>query len=310
MLSKILPWDFLQKYPQTMDLKSESIQAFLIDDPYLERVFLDRIPKKEMKFSLYTGNEVTRDFIEEHFINLSFFSEGDPILVMNGENIPSGMLDFLVQTEIDWSTKKLVLFFTKSSKAFTEFAKNKKVHAIEMDSPRPWDGPKMWQFAMKAREVHFDGSVTRFALENLEHNFESFFWLIDTVKMHFPEGAVDIHFLKELVARERFDFFDLVELFHRNPKLFFQEILKKDLDYDWLRGLASSMQNHLIKILYPQDILAKAKPSKYEMGVLDMSERLNRDMVKFYLNFFSDLEVLSKAQDVFAVEKLRREALK
>lgn len=310
MLSKLLPWDFLQKYPETWDAKYEGPQAFLIDDPYLERVFLDRLPKKKTKFSLYTGSEMSRDFIEEHFVNLSFFSDSEPILIMNAETIPSGMLDFILETEIDWSTKKLLLFFTKAGKAVTEFAKNKKVHAIEMDSPRPWDGPKMWAFAMKAREVNFDSAVTRFALENLEHNFESFFWLIDTVKVHFPEGKADVAFLKELIARERFDFFDLIELFHRGPKMFFQEVLKKELDYDWLRGLASSMQNHLIKILFPQEILAKGKHSKYEQGVLDMSEKLNRAVVKSYLDFFSELEVLAKAQDPFILEKMRLEVLK
>lgn len=310
MLSKLLPWDLMQKFPETWDAKFEGPQAFLIDEPYLERVFLDRLPKKKLKFSLYTGSELNRDFIEEHFINLSFFSESDPILVMNAETIPSGMLDFLLETDIDWSAKKLLLFFTKTSKTFTEFAKNKKVHALELDMPRFWEGPKMWQFAMKAKEVNFDGAVTRFALENLEHNFESFFWLIDTVKIHFPEGKVDVNFLKELVARERFDFFDLVDLFHRGPKLFFQEVLKKEMDYDWLRGLSSFMQTHLIKILFPQEILAKSKHSKYEQGVLDMSEKLNRALVKSYLDFFSDLEVLAKAQDPGAIEKLRLEVLK
>jgi hypothetical protein len=310
MLSKVLPWDFLQKFPVTMDPKFEGPQAFLIDEPYIERVFLDRLPKKENKFALYTGNELTRDFIEEHFINLSFFSENDPILVMNAETIPNGMLDFILETDIDWSTRKLLLFFTKSNKSFTEFAKNKKVHAVEMDMPRFWEGPKMWQFCMKAREVNLDSAVTRFALENLEHNFESFFGLIDTVKVHFPDGKVDLNFLKELIARERFDFFELVDLFHRNPKLFFQEVLKKEMDFDWLRTLSSFMQTHLIKILFPQEILAKGKPSKYEQGVLDVSEKLNREMVKSYLDFFSELEVRSKAHDPFVIEKLKLEVLK
>jgi hypothetical protein len=310
MLSKILPWDFIQKSPHTWDAQFEGPQVFLIGDPYLERVFLDRLPKHEMKFALYTGNELNRDFIEEHFINLSFFSENDPLLIMNAESIPSGMLDFLLEKNIDWGTKKLLLFFTKTSKAFTDFAKNKKVLAIEVDMPRFWEGPKMWQFAMKARLVNFDGAVTRFALENLEHNFESFFWLIDTIKIHFPEGPVDLNFLRELIARERYDFFDLIDLFHRNPRLFFQEVVNKEVDFDWLRTLCSFMQSHLVKILFPQELLAKGKHSKYDQSILEMGQRLSRDTVKYYMDFFSELEVLSKAQDPLIINRLRLESLK
>lgn len=310
MLSKILPWDFIQKYPATVDLKGSGLQAFLIEDPYLERIFLDRIPKSEMNYSLYSGNELTRDFIEEHFVNLSFFSEDEPILVMSAENTPAGSLELLLETEIDWSARKLFLFFTKSSKAFTEFAKNKKVQAIELDLPRFWEGPKMWQFCLKARGVNYDASVTRFALETLEHNFESFLGLIDTIQVSFPDGKIDLVALKNLVSRERFDFFELVDLFHRGPKLFFQEVLKKDLDFDWLRGLSAFMQTHLIKILFPQEILSKQKPTKYEQTVLEMSEKLNRDQVKHYLAIFSELETLSKSQDPFILNVLRLQLLK
>lgn len=310
MLSKILPWDFIQKFPETIERKQFGIHSFLIDEPYLERVLLDRSPKKEIKFSLYSGNEITRDFIEEHFVNLSFFSSTDHILVMNAENIPGSSLDFLLETEIDWTDRYLLFFFTKSSKQFTEFAKNKKVQAIEIEQPRFWEGAKLWQFCLKAREVNFDGVVSRFALENLEHNFESFFWLIDTIKTNFPEGKVDLKQLQDLVHRERYDFFELIDLFHKGPKFFFQEILKKEMDYDWMRTLSAFMQTHLLKILFPEELRAKGKLSKYDQSVLDMSEKLNRDTVKYYMDLFSELEILSKSSDIFLVNRLRLESLK
>ena len=88
MLSKLLPWDFLAKFPTTIDQKKPGIYAFLVEDPFQERIILERIPKKELPFSHYSGIDITRDFIEEHFINLSFFSSTDHIQVINGENIP------------------------------------------------------------------------------------------------------------------------------------------------------------------------------------------------------------------------------
>lgn len=310
MLSKILPWDFIQKYPLSIASNKKGINAFLIEEPYLERVILDRLPKKELKFSLYSGNEVTRDFIEEHFINLSFFGANEPILVMNAENIPPASLVFLTETEIEWSEKLFVLFFTKSNKAFVEFAKNKKVQAIEIELPRFWEGAKLWQFCQKAREINLDGTVTRFALENLEHNFESFFWLIDTIKTNFPEGIVNFKVLQSLVTKERWDFFLLSDVFHRSPKLFFLEIINKEMDYEWMRALSVFMQNHLTKILFSEELKNKERLTKYDQTVLEMSEKLDRDMLKYYLGFFSDLEISSKSSDVFLVNRLRLETLK
>ena len=310
MLSKVLPCDFIQKYPKTIDSKQFGIHAFLIDDAYLERVVFDRLPKKEIPFSLYSGGEFTRDFIEEHFINLSFFSSTDNIQVMNAESIPAGSLDFLVETEIDWSDRFLLLFFTKSNKQFTEFAKNKKVNAIELELPRFWEGAKLWQFCQKAREINLDGLVSRFVLENLEHNFESFFWVIDTIKMNFPDGKVDLKKLQELVTKERWDFFELIEVFHRGPKYFFQEILKKDMDYDWMRALSAFMQTHLVKILFPEEIQNKSKLSKYDQSVIEMSEKMNRKAVRSYLDFFAELEILAKSNDVLLVNRIRLELLK
>lgn len=312
MLSKILPWDFIQKYPKTIDPKKFGAHAFLIDDPYLERVVLDRLPKGDFKFALYSGAEFTRDFIEEHFVNLSFFSEKDHILIMNAENIPASSIEFLLEAGIDFSERYLLLFFTKSSKIFNELAKNKttEINAVELEMPRFWEGAKMWQFAQKAREVSMDGAVSRFALEQLEHNFESFFWLLDTIKINFDKAPVDIKVLGELVKKERWDFFELIEVFNQSPKKFFEELLKKEMDYDWMRTMSAFMQTHLIKVLFPEEILAKPKLSKYDQSVIDVSEKQTRESIQYYLGLFSELEIMAKSSDVFLIDRLRLETLK
>lgn len=310
MLSKLLPWDFLPKYPATIDKNKPGIYAFLINDPYLERVLLDSMPKKDIQFSLYSGVEITRDFIEEHFINLSFFSTTDNIQVINGENIKADALTFLVETEIDWSERFMVIFFTKTSKAFTEFAKNKKVNAFEVEEPRFWEGAKLWQFCQKARSVNLPSDVTKFVLDSLEHNFESFFWVIDVIKLNFPEGKVNLDDLKNLVIKERWDFFELMDVFNENPKKFFSEILKKnDGDYDWLRTLFAMMQGHLTKVLAPEDLRQKAKLTKYDQSILVVSEKLPKSEVLKYLRFFSELEILAKSSDELLINKLRLEII-
>jgi hypothetical protein len=310
MLSKYLPWDFLSKNPMTIDKNKPGIYTFLVNEPYLERILLDLIPKKEIPFSLYSGVEITRDFIEEHFINLSFFSSTDHIQVINSENIKSDVLTFLVETEIDWSDRFIVMFFTKTNKAFTEFAKNKKVMSFELEEPRFWEGAKLWQFCQKVKNVNFPSDVGRFILDSLEHNFESFIWVIDMIKVNFPEDKINLKELKTMITKERWDFFELMEIFNENPKLFFSEVLKKnDGDYDWLRTLFAMMQGHLTKMLAPEELRNKTKLSKYDQSILMVSEKISRPVILNYLRFFSELEILAKSSDELLINKLRLEIL-
>lgn len=310
MLSKLLPWDFLPKHPMTIEPKKPGLYAFLVNDPYMERVLLDRMPKKDIPFSLYSGVEITRDFIEEHFVNLSFFSSTDHIQVINGENIQAANLALLTESGIDWSERFMVIFFTKGGKTFTEFAKKTDVMAFEVEEPRFWEGVKLWQFCQKAREVNLAPDVSRFVLDHLEHNFESFFWVIDMIKLNFPDGKVNLEELKTMVQKERWDFFELIDIFNDNPKKFFAEVLKKgDGDYEWLRALFAMMQSHLAKVLSPEEIRAKGKLSKYDQSILVVSEKWNRNLVLKYLQFFSELEVLAKSSDSLLINKLRLEIM-
>jgi hypothetical protein len=310
MLSNFLPWDFLPKHPQTIDTKKPGLYAFLIDDPYLERLLLNRVPKKEIPFSIYSGVEVTRDFIEEHLVNLSLFSTTDHIQVMNAENIQATNLSFLAQAQIDWSERFMALFFTKTSKAFTEFAKYDHVQAIHVEEPRFWEGAKLWQFCQKAREITLPPDVSRFVLESLEHNFESFFWVIDTIRMNYPDGKINTAELQILVKKERWDYFELVDVYIEKPKIFFQEIIKKDIDFLWLQMLFSFMQGHLGKALFPEEIKSKGKLSKYDQVILQASERFSRQDLLASLKFFSDLEIQAKSRDELLINRLRLETLK
>lgn len=310
MLSKFLPWDFLPKHSTVIDIKKPGIYAFLVDDPYMERVLLERLPKKELPFSLYSGVDITRDFIEQHFVNLSFFSNTDHIQVINSENIPQASLNFLLESGVDWSERFLILFFTKSNKSFSEFTKDKNVQGIIIEPPRFWEGAKLWQFCQKVSEVNLPADVSRFALDYLEHNFESFFWLLDTIKLNFPDGKINLSELQLLVKKERWDFFELIDIFNENPKRFFQEILKKDgRDFEWYRALFSFMQGHLTKVLFPEEIRLKGKLSKYDQSIMEVSEKWSRSNVVKYLRFFSELEIMAKSSDEFLLNKLRLETL-
>lgn len=310
MLSKLQAWDVLTKLPQVIDPKKSGLYAFLITDPYLEHIIFSHLPKKEMSFSLYTGTDVTRDFLDEHLVNLSFFSSTDNIVVMNAETIPAQVIKYLQETSIDWSGRYLVLIFNKSNKSFLELSKEKSVFAFDIEEPKFWEGTKLWQFCQKALGVQLAPDITKVVLEHLEHNFESFVWVINTIKTYYPDGNITAAELMGFIKKERWDFFELIDLFNNKPQTFFQEILKKEVDYDWLRSLFAMMQNHLTKVLFPEELQKKGRLSKYDEALLRVSESWNRKDVLQYLKFFSECEILAKSSDPFVIDRIRMELVK
>lgn len=310
MLSKFQPWDFLPKMPKVIDPKKPGLYVLLITDPYLEHIIMGHLPKKEMEFSLYSGVDVTRDFLDEHLVNLSFFSGTDHIQVMNAENIPAAAIKYLVEADVDWSERFMVLLFTKSNKAFTELTKEKSVHGFEIEEPKFWDGPKIWQFCQKARDLQLPNDISRIVLDHLEHNFESFLWVLDTIKTYHPDGKITADELRSYIKKERWDFFELIDIFNSKPQAFFQEILKKETDYDWLRALCAMMQTHLTKVLFPEEIRKKGKLSKYDSAILVVAENWTRSDVMNSLRFFSECEILAKCSDPMIIDRIRLELVK
>lgn len=311
MLSKFLPWDFVNKYPNSLETKRPGVYAFLVTNPYLQKIIIDRIPKSEVELSIYSGNEITRDFLEENFVNLSFFSEQNNILSINAENVPSETLELFVENRLDVDARFLVMFFSKKNKFFTDLTKLESVVGLEVEEPRFWEGQRLWQFLLQQNSLKIPPEVTSFVLENLEHNFESFVWVIDLIKQNFSDSKIDLNLLRELVKKQRWDIFELVAYFDKGPKAFFGEMLKnEEADLSWYRSVFSFMQSHLYKAVHPDEILQKGKLSKYDQQILDLSKKYNKDLLLNYIRKFSELEIEAKLGNQLVVDLVRLEMLK
>jgi hypothetical protein len=86
-------------------------------------------------------------------------------------------------------------------------------------------------------------------------------------------------------------------------------ILSNELDFEWLRSTASSMQGHLVKLLFPAEIKSKEKLSKYDQTIIFQSEKLSRSLIQEDLQFFGDLEIMAKSKDQFILDLLRRKII-
>lgn len=306
MLSKFLPWDFVSHYPTTIVENKPGIYLYYINNPYTQMIVGKNIPSKDIVFNVYSGNEVTRDLLETEFVNLSFFSNQNSLKVINGEQISENVLELFSEGKILANEKSLVIFFSKKTKLFTELSKLENVEAFEIEEARFWEGQKLWQFAQKSYHVTYSREVSHFILENLEHNLESFVWAINLIQLHFSERPVVLNELKELLTKQRWDTFDLMDLFYENPRTFFAELLKReDWDYEWFRSIFSFMQGHLQKVLNPEELAMKGKLNKYDQQILDLSKRINHKEMINYLRVFSELEIKSKASHLFIRDDIK-----
>jgi DNA polymerase III delta subunit len=311
MHSKFLPWDFIDKYPQTISRNSNGIFAILSPDPYIEGILTKNLPKQEKEFQCYTGSDISREFIEEHFCNLSFFSQNENLYIINGEMISVQNSSLFLEKMNEIAVQStIVLFFSKSSKLFLELTKHSTVQAFTIESPRFWEGQKMLQLGTKEKKLDLKPDVIKFILDNIEHNFESIFRALDIIKISFSDANINLAQLKALITRERFDIFELVDLYYQNPKKLYEVMLSNELDFDWLRSVASFMQGHLVKILFPMELMAKGKLSKYDQAIVFQREKLNKEAVKNDLTFFADLEIFAKARDQLILNHLRLKIIK
>ncbi len=314
MYSKISYNDFANKLPKNLDFKKHNLQAIVCEDPYLEIIFRNKI-KNDFKssenesFRLYSGDEITKAFVEDNFLNLSLFLNLEPVIVINADQIEEDVLELINAKNVQ--EMKLVLFYKSIKKNIEKILIANHFQVSDIQLAKFWEGPKLWSFLIQEFGLNVTPEWTRYILENVEATTESFYKMIHTLKLEYGHDLKNIspkeffdHFEKE-----KYDQFELVQLYQQNKQKFFEVIEPKVIDFDWTLGFSMFMQSHLVKVLYPQEISAKEKPNKYELSILNYSEKETRSSVKESLKFFSKLEIMAKNRDLFIVDEVRKNLL-
>ncbi len=87
MLSKVKIWEINQKLNSFFSLKDNKIQFLLCNDPYIEQIIKNKINWGEQKYRTFFGVEITKDFFEENFENLTLFSEPLNLIIFEADKI-------------------------------------------------------------------------------------------------------------------------------------------------------------------------------------------------------------------------------
>jgi hypothetical protein len=305
MLSKISVFDYFNKYREGLPKLDKGIYSIIVDDPYIESFIRKKIPKDKCHYRLLVGKELTKSSVEDLFLNLSFFQSNEPTIVINAQEVSEDVLVFL--NDVNSPDSLLVLFFNKLSKNQSNIInKSEGIVSIEVQAPKFWEGAKLLSFILEMYELKISSEARNYILQNIENSIESFCSIISKIKLDVDnDDQIDIEYLKKKIVKDRFDFFELIEKYHSNNKIFFQELLLRERDYEWFVGFLVFFQGHLIKVLNPEVLIAKDKLNKYEQNIINWSESGSRENFLNDLKFLNKLEIEFKKKNLFALDQIR-----
>jgi|GEM_PF-691659 len=319
MFSKISFYELSPKLKQHFNFKKNNLQAIVCDDAFLEIIFRNKLKNlvredsnkegEKISFRMFSGDEITKNLIEDSFLNLSFFSTNDPVIVINADSMNDEVLELINKENI--SETYMIFFFKSIKKNLEKALLNSQFQLTEVLSAKFWEGQKLLVFLLQENNINSSSEWQKLILENVEHTTEALSHFINSAKneLGFDWTKSSPRDFFSHFERERYDQFELINLFHQNYAKFLETLELKALDFEWLLTFSMFMQSHLVKVLYPQEIAAKEKPNKYEISILQISESQNKNIIKNGLTFFSKLEIMSKNRDVFTLDFIRLKKL-
>lgn len=297
MPSKVSTFDFFRQFKAP----KSGVHVYVINDPFLETFLKNRL-KEVLQFDLLTGVELTRNFLEERYANLSLFSEASHVLVLNGESITEKTFSFWLEDELLIEDQLLIILASKDHKQFTKLeGKNLVKHTI-VEAPKFWEGAKSLDLVLQELQFELAPVYKEMVLEKVENTFEAFHQLIVKLKLIKPEGLKfdrEMHpqnqnFLTENIEENKVDFFKLVDVLNQSPRKFFYTIQKTERDFEYYLSLSLFMQGHVQKSKFPEIVKEKSKLSQYDRQILQTTDAFNEIEREKLEDVFSEMEIMAK----------------
>ena len=308
MPSKTSTFDFFRQF----SAPKNGVHIFVTSDPFIETFLKNRL-KEISKFDLITGTELTRNFLEERYSNLSLFSEASNVLVLNGEAIAEKTFSFWLEDELLIEDQLLIILANKEHKQFAKLEAKKLVKLHLLEAPKFWEGAKVLDLVLQELGYEVAPVYKELILEKVENTFEDFHQLIVKLMLIKPQGFKfdrDAHqenqkILAENIEENKVDFFKLVDVLNQSPRKFFYTIQKSERDFDYYLSLALFMQGHVQKSKFPELVKEKSKLSQYDRQILQTTDAFNeKDRAKLE-EVFSEMEIMAKMKSPYLKQFIR-----
>jgi hypothetical protein len=301
------PWDFKQVRPTVLHQNDRGVIGFCAQDSMIEHFFIERLKEEYRQrgasFKMLTGNDLTKNWIEQELLQPSLFFQEEVIIVLQAELINADAKALLAQSVELMSERTVLLCSWKKSLSLDERLKNVLSEDHVLMLPPPWDMPKLLDYLALEVDYILPPQVRHLVLDVIEPDVESF---VDAL-LKLKQAASDPRELTLEVARDwlslsRMDHFEWGARFAKKDKYFFRDLELFDRD---LGHFFRFMQSYLMKMIDHSYVQKKRAPSKFDREIMALSKQWKKNELLSALHLFGELEVKAKRKDEMLWNDLR-----
>lgn len=310
MLSKWLPWDFFNKFQNSIQTDRPGLYTVLTFDPFITRLFQDNLPQNHFeggKISIIMGRDITCEWLDANLCSLSFFGNSESYFVHSAEEIPKDAQTFLIEREIDFTSRYMILSFAQDLPFRKKVVDKLEGEHIVIQPPPFWEIGKLLDFLADQHKVRLSFDARTFLLNSVENNCADFWMALNILKLNYPDHqSLSLEQVTSVMGITRLDQFELASLFSAKKKAkFYEKLLEIENDFDDLRSLFSFMQSHLIKVLDISYAAQKARPSKYDREIFNHARLWDKIELQKDIRRFGELEIMAKQRNDYLFPTIR-----
>jgi len=308
MFSSFFPWELRANFPDLLEENRYGLYAFSCYDPFLEKIFLNSVPKHYLSnegWAVLNPQDLGQAWVDENLLTLDFFSNDQSYKVILAENLQNSVIEQLQDPKIDWQGRFFLLCFQKENKMFDQLKKNELVCTIKVKEPRFWETGKLLKFLCEQTGVYINYDVQNYILESVVNEPGEFLHVLKKLALQGTDPkSISVEQAKKLFSVGRLDQFELARLFgEKKHRDFYLKLLQLSEDYTGMMLFFRFIQGHIIKLIDPSFIAAKARASKYDKQIQGHARLWKATELKDELRFFGKLEILAKSRS----DNLKRE---
>lgn len=307
-------WEYFQKNTHFLRDASPGVYALKAQESLSVKLVMDTFDKEklyEKKFHVVLGNELTAQWIDDHWQSLSLFGNEQSYLVLSAQDIAPEVEDKILERDLISDNCFYCFHFENESEFFKRLDKLKKATCIEITPPNFWEYRQLLEFLSSHLQVYLNYEASSMALESLEEDIVQYYNLLNQLKLNYADQNIGAEEISHFISKQKLDQFLLANLFAQKKfTLFYRNLLEltsSDQDY---RSFFSFMQRHMAKIADPRFLDGKKKLSKYDRQILDAHKIWPEDAIWRSVNYFKQLETDAKLSSSLLGAKIKRNYLR
>lgn len=299
MHSKWQIWDFFSSVSREHLQSFEGLLALNTFDSLCLKFVKDFLIRGagERVIHYKMANEVTADWIEEEFQNLSLFGNSECFFIHEAQNLKIELLEQL--TNADVTGRFVILSFENEMVTWKKLVKDNKIPQLVVESPRFWELNKLLDFVCQYLRLPLSYESKSWILDALENNLPTFYNACCLIKLNHPETKeISLAEVKELLTLEKLDQFQMASLIARKKEReFFDKLVQIEGDFEKMRGFFMFMQSHLVKMADTSYLSKKPRLTQYDKDIQGTSKLWQMSELMRLMETFNQWEILCKKKD-------------